>query len=91
MQQMMVVTNSYKWEYDVCGMDGEIGIISKADYQQRVDAISSGEYKPSYDEPRTWHATWPDRGAWPDVRFDKTKEQQGLDRLTALLVKGVEG
>lgn len=60
-----VVTESYNWQYETCGKNNEIGIISKAHYKQRVRAIAEGEYKAQGDDPRTWLAKWPERGAWP--------------------------
>ena len=31
-----------------------IGIMSRADYQQRTIAIAKGEYRPAPDEPKVW-------------------------------------
>lgn len=62
-----VITKNYKWQYETCGRDNEIGIISREGFQQRVLAIASGEYKRANYEPTTWHFHWEEGGgAVPD-------------------------
>jgi len=57
-----VVTRNYRWKYETCGKDNEIGIISREDFRQRLSAIESGEYKRASYEPNTWHFPWDEGG-----------------------------